>query len=105
MASGWPAGSSISVQQHHQRTGHANYVGRYVDGRGLQLHCTFCDARVHDTTPAEAERTATKGWGADRTATRASGEPVHGVDSFDPAPPIPVQQPLDAEHPPANFDG
>jgi hypothetical protein len=50
-AAGWPAGSSISVQLHYQRTGHANYEGRYVDGRGLQLHCTTCHARIHVAQP------------------------------------------------------
>jgi hypothetical protein len=52
--SGWPAGSSISVQLHFWRTGHTDYEGRYVDGRGLQLHCTTCHARVHIAQPAKA---------------------------------------------------
>jgi hypothetical protein len=57
--SGWPAGSSISVQLHFWRTGHADYEGRYVDGRGLQLHCTTCDARVHPAVqPAKAPEAA-----------------------------------------------
>lgn len=68
---------------HYRRTGHQDF---YTGGSGVQLWCAVCDAVVRDASPTTADA-------------------VRGVDSFDPAPPIPVRHPIDAEHPPANFDG
>jgi hypothetical protein len=34
------------VGVHYRRTGHQDYTARYVDGRGLHLHCTGCDTRI-----------------------------------------------------------
>jgi hypothetical protein len=31
-------------------------------------------------------------------------QPVHLIDSFDVPPPVPVPFPMDAEHPPTDFD-
>jgi hypothetical protein len=98
------AGGAESVGVHYRRTGHQDF---YTGGSGTQLWCTVCDALViHAATSTPAQSAATKGWGADRaTATRTPGEVTRGVDSFDPAPPIPVRHPMDTERPPANFDG
>jgi hypothetical protein len=89
------ADGAESVGVHYRRTGHQDF---YTGGSGSQLRCSVCDALVHVNPPATAQSTATKGWGADRAS-------VVGVDSFNPAPPVGVAEPIDAEHPPANFDG
>jgi hypothetical protein len=47
-----------SVGVHYRRTGHQDYAARYVDGRGLQLHCTSCDTRIHIAQPAKAPESA-----------------------------------------------